>query len=135
MAAERQKPDQAVEVYPQKVMSSSWMKAGNGLGYLQRENTLWEVRASQLSLLSTNLTRGLAARRIFKVPPCREGTIHLQTSLSSPGFKQSPNGTAVSVPNHYTGWAITLNMFRPKVLPLVDWRVSAPAQMSAPSFH
>ncbi|GFX21201.1 uncharacterized protein TNCV_4367801 [Trichonephila clavipes] len=50
----------------------------------------------------TNLTRGLAARRLFKVPPCREGTIHLQTSMSSPGLEPSPNGTAVSVANHYT---------------------------------
>ncbi|GFV49513.1 hypothetical protein TNCV_1975061 [Trichonephila clavipes] len=31
------------------------------------------------------------------------GTIHLQTSMSSPGFE--PNGTAVSVTNHYTRWA------------------------------
>ncbi|GFV55143.1 uncharacterized protein TNCV_2623641 [Trichonephila clavipes] len=53
----------------------------------------------------TNLTSGLAARRLFKVPPCREGTIHLQTSMSSTGFERSPNGTAVSVANHYTGWA------------------------------
>ncbi|GFU40561.1 hypothetical protein TNCV_3229621 [Trichonephila clavipes] len=49
--------------------------------------------------------RGLAARRLFKVSPCREGTIHLQTSMSSPGFKLSSNGTAFSVANHYTGWA------------------------------
>ncbi|GFU24009.1 hypothetical protein TNCV_3332221 [Trichonephila clavipes] len=53
----------------------------------------------------TNLTRGLAARRLFRVPPCREGTIHLQTSPSSLGFEPSPYGTAVSVANHYTGRA------------------------------
>ncbi|GFU93772.1 hypothetical protein TNCV_1659971 [Trichonephila clavipes] len=53
---------------------------------------------------STNLTRGLAAGRLFKVPPCREGTIHLQTSMSSPRFEASSNGTAVSFTNHYTGW-------------------------------
>ncbi|GFT73966.1 hypothetical protein TNCV_4895821 [Trichonephila clavipes] len=52
------------------------------------------VRDSHLSSPSTNLTRGLVARRLFKVPPCREGTIHLQTSMSSPGFEPSPNGTA-----------------------------------------
>ncbi|GFW63766.1 hypothetical protein TNCV_3743741 [Trichonephila clavipes] len=34
--------------------------------------------------------------------PCRKGTIHLQTSMSSPGFEPSPSGTAVSVANHYT---------------------------------
>ncbi|GFV74520.1 hypothetical protein TNCV_5129621 [Trichonephila clavipes] len=75
----------------------------------KRENTLGVVQASNISSPSTNLTRGPAARRLFKVPPCREGTIHdtihLQTSMSSPGFKPSPNGTAVSVANHYTGWA------------------------------
>ncbi|PRD29374.1 UNVERIFIED_CONTAM: hypothetical protein NCL1_29590 [Trichonephila clavipes] len=48
---------------------------------------------------SPNFTRGLAARRLFKVPRCREGTIHLQTSMSSPGFEPSPNGIAVSVAN------------------------------------
>ncbi|GFU76751.1 hypothetical protein TNCV_2391461 [Trichonephila clavipes] len=42
--------------------------------------------------------------RRFKVPPCREGTIHLQATMSSPGFEPSPNGTEVSVANHYTGW-------------------------------
>ncbi|GFV95071.1 uncharacterized protein TNCV_3708671 [Trichonephila clavipes] len=35
----------------------------------------------------TNLTRGLAARWLFRVPPCRKGTIHLQTSMPSPGFE------------------------------------------------
>ncbi|GFX97450.1 hypothetical protein TNCV_2840101 [Trichonephila clavipes] len=45
--------------------------------------------------------------------PCREGTIHLQTSVSSPGFEPRPNGTEVSVANHYTGWVteITLILF------------------------
>ncbi|GFW13778.1 hypothetical protein TNCV_1669941 [Trichonephila clavipes] len=42
--------------------------------------------------------------RLFKEPPCREGTIHLQTSMSSPGFEPGPNGTAVSVSNPYAGW-------------------------------
>ncbi|GFX78321.1 hypothetical protein TNCV_5136681 [Trichonephila clavipes] len=39
----------------------------------------------------------------LKYPPCRGGTIHLQTSMTSLGFKPSPDGTAVSVANHYTG--------------------------------
>ncbi|GFU26086.1 hypothetical protein TNCV_5105441 [Trichonephila clavipes] len=64
---------------------------------------------THLSSSSTNLTRGLAARRVFKVPPCREGTIHLQASMSPPGFEPRPNGTAVSVANHYTGWATSVN--------------------------
>ncbi|GFV60420.1 hypothetical protein TNCV_3470551 [Trichonephila clavipes] len=54
---------------------------------------------------STNHTRERAARRLFRVPPCRKGSIHLQTSMSSPGFEPSPYGIAVSVANHYTGWA------------------------------
>ncbi|GFX13154.1 hypothetical protein TNCV_2989181 [Trichonephila clavipes] len=36
--------------------------------------------------------------------PCRKGTIHLQTSMSSPGSEPSSCGTAASVANHYTGW-------------------------------
>ncbi|GFW81741.1 hypothetical protein TNCV_2884151 [Trichonephila clavipes] len=61
--------------------------------------------ASHLSSPTTNLTRGLSACRLFKVPPCREGTMHLQTSVSSPGFEPRPYGTAVSIANHYTWWA------------------------------
>ncbi|GFX92922.1 hypothetical protein TNCV_914721 [Trichonephila clavipes] len=61
--------------------------------------------AYYLSSPSTNLTRELVARRLFKVPPCREGTIHLQTSMSSAKFEPRSFGTAVSVANHYTGWA------------------------------
>ncbi|GFW78676.1 probable hydroxyacid-oxoacid transhydrogenase, mitochondrial [Trichonephila clavipes] len=52
--------------------------------------------------------RGLAARLLFRVPPCCKGTIHLQTSVPSPGFKLKPYGTAVSVTNHYTRWAANL---------------------------
>ncbi|GFT31335.1 hypothetical protein TNCV_607791 [Trichonephila clavipes] len=49
--------------------------------------------------------RGLATRRLFRVPPCCEGTIHLQTSMSSPGFEPRPYGTVVGVVSRYTGWA------------------------------
>ncbi|GFU61091.1 hypothetical protein TNCV_4437191 [Trichonephila clavipes] len=56
--------------------------------------------ASYFSSPSTNLTRRHADRLLFKVSPCREGTIHLQAAMSSPGLKPSPNGTAVSVANH-----------------------------------
>ncbi|GFT65015.1 hypothetical protein TNCV_4465861 [Trichonephila clavipes] len=45
--------------------------------------------------------RGLAARRLFRVPPCREGTIHLQTSMPSLVFESRPS---VSVTNHYNRW-------------------------------
>ncbi|GFV97533.1 hypothetical protein TNCV_2040411 [Trichonephila clavipes] len=75
--------------------------------HYNRKNTLGlEVVRDLPPLFSfPSSTRGLAARWLFKVPPCREGTIHLQTPMSSPGFEPSPNGTAVSVANHYTGWA------------------------------
>ncbi|GFW51111.1 hypothetical protein TNCV_3593931 [Trichonephila clavipes] len=49
---------------------------------------------------STDLTRGFAARRLFKVLPCHEGSIHLQTSMSSPQFEPRPYGTAVCVANY-----------------------------------
>ncbi|GFX54775.1 hypothetical protein TNCV_2556611 [Trichonephila clavipes] len=68
-----------------------------------RKNTLGWSRASHLSFPSTNLTRGLATRRLFRIPPRRKGNIHLQTSLSSPGFEFGPYGIKVSVTNHCTG--------------------------------
>ncbi|GFX89022.1 hypothetical protein TNCV_2853221 [Trichonephila clavipes] len=40
--------------------------------------------AFHLSSPSTKVTRGLATQRLFRVPPCREATIHLETSMSSP---------------------------------------------------
>ncbi|GFV25952.1 hypothetical protein TNCV_2001201 [Trichonephila clavipes] len=56
--------------------------------------------ASHLNSPYTNHPRGLAARRLFRVPPCRKATIYLQISMSSPGFNPNPYGIA----NHYTGW-------------------------------
>ncbi|GFU86691.1 hypothetical protein TNCV_2881111 [Trichonephila clavipes] len=73
---------------------------------LEGENPGGGQIASHLSSPSTNHMRGLAARQLFRVPPCRKDTIHLQTSMSSPEFEPIPYGTAVSVANHYTGWAI-----------------------------
>ncbi|GFS88835.1 hypothetical protein TNCV_1000451 [Trichonephila clavipes] len=46
----------------------------------------------------------LAARQLFRVLPCRKGTIDFQTSIPSPGSDPRTYGTAVSVTNHYTGW-------------------------------
>ncbi|GFV84142.1 protein diaphanous [Trichonephila clavipes] len=64
--------------------------------------------------------RGLAARRLFIVYPCREGTTHLQKSMPSPVFKPRPYGAAVSVANHYTGWYAAknpvLSLFRARKL-------------------
>ncbi|GFU21397.1 hypothetical protein TNCV_891411 [Trichonephila clavipes] len=70
-----------------------------------REDTWGRSGASHLSSPSTNLTRGHAARRLSVVPPCSDGTIHLQTSISSPGFKPRPYGTGASFANYETGWA------------------------------
>ncbi|GFV89896.1 transposable element Tcb2 transposase [Trichonephila clavipes] len=65
--------------------------------------TLGVVREHPLCLPIPPTSRG--DLRLFKKNPCREGTIHLQASMSSPGFKLRPNSTTVSVTNHYTGWA------------------------------
>ncbi|GFU83318.1 hypothetical protein TNCV_3739291 [Trichonephila clavipes] len=69
-----------------------------------RGNTLGWSGTSHFSSPSTNLTRGLATRRLFRVPPCRKGTLPLQTHMPSPGFELRLNGTAVSVTNRYTRW-------------------------------
>ncbi|GFV69009.1 hypothetical protein TNCV_1999751 [Trichonephila clavipes] len=60
---------------------------------------------SHLSFPSTNLTRGLVARLLFRVPPCHKGPIYLQTSMHFSGFEPKSYGTAVSVSNHCTGCA------------------------------
>ncbi|GFX62239.1 hypothetical protein TNCV_3306131 [Trichonephila clavipes] len=59
-----------------------------------RRNAPWGLGsdASHLPSPSTNLTRGLTTRRIFRVPPYSKGTIHLQTSMTSPGFVPRPYG-------------------------------------------
>ncbi|GFU83803.1 hypothetical protein TNCV_1694731 [Trichonephila clavipes] len=77
-------------------------------------NTIWLVSililkektknwpgASHLSSPSTKLTRGLEARWLFRVPPCHEVTVHLQTSMPSPGLEPRSYGIAVRIPNHY----------------------------------
>ncbi|GFV91489.1 hypothetical protein TNCV_2384491 [Trichonephila clavipes] len=53
--------------------------------------------ATHLSSPSTNHTRRLAARRLFRAPPYHKGTKHLQTSMSFPGFEPSPYGTTFSI--------------------------------------
>ncbi|GFT77356.1 hypothetical protein TNCV_2023511 [Trichonephila clavipes] len=60
--------------------------------------------SSHLSSPSTNVPRGLEARLLFCVFQCRKDTIHLQTSMPSPGLESRSNGTAVRVTNHYTRW-------------------------------
>ncbi|GFV75981.1 hypothetical protein TNCV_1455781 [Trichonephila clavipes] len=57
---------------------------------------------TSLPLPPTTQTKGLVARWLFRVPPCRKGTIYLQTSMSSPGCEPRPSGTAVNVTNRYT---------------------------------
>ncbi|GFW88612.1 hypothetical protein TNCV_828811 [Trichonephila clavipes] len=71
-----------------------------------RENTLGEGPPTSLPLPPT-LREDLRVDGCLKYPhAAREGTIHLQKSMSSSGFEPSSNGTAVSIVNHYTGWAI-----------------------------
>ncbi|GFV64452.1 uncharacterized protein TNCV_4716271 [Trichonephila clavipes] len=65
------------------------------------------VDISRLSSKNCLRTCGSAAN---EEPECRKVTIHLQTSMSSPGFEPRPNGIAVSVVIHNTGWA-TYNFF------------------------
>ncbi|GFT94496.1 hypothetical protein TNCV_1962371 [Trichonephila clavipes] len=43
--------------------------------------------------------------------PCHKGSIHLQTSMPSPGFEPRPYVIAVSVTNLYTGWAARIKQY------------------------
>ncbi|GFU59518.1 hypothetical protein TNCV_3365431 [Trichonephila clavipes] len=72
----------------------------------KRKKPLEVSSASHLSSPSTNHTKGLAAQRLFTVPSCRKGTIHLQTSMSSPGFKPSVMVPQSYVGNLHTSWEI-----------------------------
>ncbi|GFV12630.1 hypothetical protein TNCV_4425831 [Trichonephila clavipes] len=58
--------------------------------------------ASHLSSFSPNLTRGLAPIYDTPMPRWHHAFTNNKTS---PGFEPKPYGTAVSGPNHYTGWA------------------------------
>ncbi|GFS81854.1 hypothetical protein TNCV_1544821 [Trichonephila clavipes] len=46
--------------------------------------------------LSINHMRGLAARLLFRVPPCREGTIHAQISMPSSGLEPKSYGSVIT---------------------------------------
>ncbi|GFV95231.1 hypothetical protein TNCV_1293491 [Trichonephila clavipes] len=78
-----------------------------------RENILEVIKGLPPLFSFPNLTRGLAAKRLFKVPPCHKSTVHLQTSMPSSGFEPRPYGMAVSFTNHYTGWAASRNVKYP----------------------
>ncbi|GFY01170.1 hypothetical protein TNCV_5076371 [Trichonephila clavipes] len=43
--------------------------------------------------------RARGSRQLFRVPPCHICTIHLHTTMSSPGLELRPHGTAFSVTN------------------------------------
>ncbi|GFY07821.1 hypothetical protein TNCV_4287571 [Trichonephila clavipes] len=58
-----------------------------------RENTLGWSGATHLSPHE----RGFAARRLFRVVPCCEGTMQLQAFIPSPGFEPRPYSTATSL--------------------------------------
>ncbi|GFU92369.1 hypothetical protein TNCV_823951 [Trichonephila clavipes] len=59
-------------------------------------------KGPHLSSLPIYFMRGPAARRAFRLPPCGEDTIHLETTMSFPGFEPKHYGTAVSITNLYT---------------------------------
>ncbi|GFV70549.1 hypothetical protein TNCV_4957981 [Trichonephila clavipes] len=59
------------------------------------------ILRDNISPPSTNLKRGLAARRLFRVYPWHKDTKHLQTSR--------PYDTTVSVANRYTGLGLGSN--------------------------
>ncbi|GFU53680.1 hypothetical protein TNCV_1470841 [Trichonephila clavipes] len=67
------------------------------------QSTLEGERASQLFSSSNSLSRGLAARRIFRILRSHKGI-----SMPTPGFEPSPYGSAVKVKYHCTGWASPL---------------------------
>ncbi|GFT59299.1 hypothetical protein TNCV_3892291 [Trichonephila clavipes] len=98
--------DQELDIVELKSLDAVQPEDRIMLGFtpILREETLGVVRGFLPLFPSTNLTRRHSARRLFKVPPCREDTVHLQTSMSSPGFEPRPNSTAVRIANHYTGW-------------------------------
>ncbi|GFV05089.1 hypothetical protein TNCV_223031 [Trichonephila clavipes] len=76
----------------------------NSDGNHPKENGQWATP------FSTNLRRTLSAEWLFRVSPCRKGTIHLQTFISFQGLEPRPYGTAVSDTNHYIGWADTYDI-------------------------
>ncbi|GFW32762.1 hypothetical protein TNCV_3680101 [Trichonephila clavipes] len=61
-----------------------------------RKNIFW--KSSRVSHQPQKRTCGSTA-----VTSCHKGTIHLLTSMPSPGFKPRTYGVATSVTNHYTG--------------------------------
>ncbi|GFT37326.1 transposable element Tcb1 transposase [Trichonephila clavipes] len=73
----------AYEIHHGKGLDVRLKKRGGGLG------------ASRLSSPTTNLTREPVARRLLRVAQCHEGTIHLQNSMTSPGFEPRLYGTVV----------------------------------------
>ncbi|GFX48961.1 hypothetical protein TNCV_2797521 [Trichonephila clavipes] len=73
-----------------------------------RENTLRGEGSSLFPFYQPHERTG--GSTFFRVPPCREGTIHLQASMSSAGFKPGPYGTAVGMANHYNEWETLDNL-------------------------
>ncbi|GFT84609.1 hypothetical protein TNCV_714521 [Trichonephila clavipes] len=98
---------------------------------------------------AVSMIRGRQASdmRKRKSTPCRAGTIHLQTSMSSPGFEPRPYGTAVSVAHHCTGLAtlfldkniinctpsFALNLALPDLLQLDDPAFCKPGRINVMS--
>ncbi|GFU71464.1 hypothetical protein TNCV_2378511 [Trichonephila clavipes] len=70
-----------------------------------RKNTLDVVRGIPPLLPFSHPHERTCGSTLFRIPPCREGTIRLQTSMPSRGFEPRPYGIAISMTNHYTGRA------------------------------
>ncbi|GFU69837.1 hypothetical protein TNCV_112561 [Trichonephila clavipes] len=88
--------------------------------FLKKENTLWVVKGIlPLFPFHPSHERTCGSTAIWSTPCC-EDTLHLQISVPSPRFEPRLYGTAVSIANHYTGWATSVNV------PVVFTRCSSP---------
>ncbi|GFU78761.1 hypothetical protein TNCV_3525791 [Trichonephila clavipes] len=76
-----------------------------GSSQILRENTLEGVSGLPPLFPFYQPHERACSSTLFRVPPCRKGIIHLQTSMSSTGFELKPYGIAVIVANHCVGWA------------------------------
>ncbi|GFY25519.1 hypothetical protein TNCV_2486391 [Trichonephila clavipes] len=79
--------------------------------------------------------RGLAARRIFKVHPCRKGAKLLQTSVPSRGFELRPYGTTVSVSNHCIRWVAIFGTWNQEILNSSNNILNDIHQASSSKYH
>ncbi|GFV13912.1 hypothetical protein TNCV_523891 [Trichonephila clavipes] len=97
--------------------NSSWQRASRSFEHYTGDSTIWLDSTPILRENTLEMVRGLpplfafhypqerlAARRLFRVLSCRRNTIHLQTSMPSPGFEPRLYDAADSVTKHSSGW-------------------------------